>query len=497
MTLSITPFGNTGPYRDFVAEDITIANAGGWANLCPRTHTDPSLPPLKVFGNQAAMMAGIAGATAALATFRDARRSGVGDYIDLSAQAYIASGLEGAIPGYTYQGVVRRRYELNPWGTFEAQDGPILMLCMEESQWERIVEFMGHPEWTELEMFANQRTRHQNYDAIIHFYQEFISGWNAFELFHAGQARRICLAPVMNFEQVASDRHLRARDGFVTVDHPETGPVEYLAPAVLTTSGRAEIRRPAPRLGEHNAEVLAEVSAVTEGASATPVNETDLPQRNDDDSVSEERKRELLAHLKHANDGSPDARRRITLWRTPRSMLRSRARPHLTWLQLFGLSGAPPAGGGSGRRPVLGLGGAVRRDASRAPRRGGHTLRVFHAPGSLPPGRDLEPAGRHGTVVESRRHVQPVEPGQEERGGRSQRSAGNRDRQRVRRRIGRGAAELRHRRDGPPRTGLRGTQAHQPAHHPREHQRLRSGRALPRVPGVRSGTGAAHRVWLR
>ena len=268
VVLSITPFGNTGPYRDFVAEDITVANAGGWANLCPRTHTDPSLPPLKVFGNQAAMMAGIAGATAALATFRDARRSGVGDYIDLAAQAYIASGLEGAIPGYTYQGVVRRRYELNPWGTFEAQDGPILMLCMEESQWERIVEFMGHPEWTELEMFANQRTRHQNYDAIIHFYQEFISGWNAFDLFHAGQARRICLAPVMNFDQVASDRHLRARDSFVTVDHPETGPVEYLAPAVLTTSGRAEIRRPAPRLGEHNAEVLANASPASHPAES-------------------------------------------------------------------------------------------------------------------------------------------------------------------------------------------------------------------------------------
>ncbi|MDE0224055.1 MAG: CoA transferase [Gammaproteobacteria bacterium] len=274
VTLSITPFGNTGPYRDFVAEDITVANAGGWANLCPRTHTDPSLPPLKVFGNQAAMMAGIAGATAALATFRDARRSGVGDYIDLSAQAYIASGLEGAIPGYAYQGVIRRRYELNPWGTFDAQDGPILMLCMEESQWERIVEFMGHPEWTELEMFANQRTRHQNYDAIIHFYQEFISSWNAFELFHAGQARRICLAPVMNFEQVASDRHLRARDGFVTVDHPETGPVEYLAPAVLTTSGRAEIRCPAPRLGEHNAEVLSNARPASHSA---PESEARLP----------------------------------------------------------------------------------------------------------------------------------------------------------------------------------------------------------------------------
>ena len=64
VALSITPFGTTGPYRDFAAEEINVSNAGGWANLCPRSHTDPSLPPLKVFGNQSAMMAGIAGATA-------------------------------------------------------------------------------------------------------------------------------------------------------------------------------------------------------------------------------------------------------------------------------------------------------------------------------------------------------------------------------------------------------------------------------------------------
>ena len=275
VVLSITPFGVTGPYRDFVAEELTVSNAGGWANLCPRSHTDPTLPPLKVFGNQCGMMAGIAGATAALATCRDARRSGVGDYIDLSEQAYIASGLEGAIPGYTYLGTVRRRHELSHWGTFDAKDGPILMLCMEESQWERIVEFMGRPAWTELEIFANQRTRHQNYDVLVHFYQEFISEWNAFELFHAGQARRICLAPVMNFEQVASDKHLRARDAFVTVDHPVTGPVEYLAPAVLTTSGRAEIRRPAPRLGEHNAEVLADAQTASRADTRAEVSESE------------------------------------------------------------------------------------------------------------------------------------------------------------------------------------------------------------------------------
>ena len=417
VVLSITPFGVTGPYRDFVAEELTVSNAGGWANLCPRSHTDPTLPPLKVFGNQCGMMAGIAGATAALATCRDARRSGVGDYIDLSEQAYIASGLEGAIPGYTYRGTVSRRYELSHWGTFDAKDGPILMLCMEESQWERIVEFMGRPAWTELEIFANQRTRHQNYDVIVHFYQEFISEWNAFELFHAGQARRICLAPVMNFEQVASDRHLRARDGFVTVDHPVTGPVEYLAPAVLTTSGRAEIRRPAPRLGEHNDEVLADAEPPSD------------------------------ARMTRAEALTLQSQRRA---------VRSRA---------FGSSIC--RGSGRGRSPrwhLAHLGAEVIRcESSVRPdlyRRGGN----------------IEPAGpgmesslnRAGMFNQWNQGKKSVSVDLSDPRGRSEIVKA------FCRRLGRRGAELRNRRDGPAGTGLRGTQANQPAHHPREHQRLRS-----------------------
>ena len=253
VTLAITPFGQTGPYAEYEAEELTVANAGGWAYVCPATSTDPSLPPLKVFGDQCALMSAIAGATAALAAAREARRSGVGEYIDLSEQAYVASVLEGGLPMYEYVGQVTARHHkrmLIPWRIFDAEDGPVFLVCVEQDQWERLVEFMGHPDWADLPTFAGQAERAENDDMVHLFVQEFVGTWRAHEFYHQGQAHRICIAPVMSLRDLAENEHLRARGFFVEVGEGDAR-MEYLAPAALTTSGRASMR-PAPRLGEHN-----------------------------------------------------------------------------------------------------------------------------------------------------------------------------------------------------------------------------------------------------
>ena len=259
VTLSITPFGITGPYRDYRGTELIVANAGGWANLCPGTHSEPGLPPLKVFGHQCAMMAGTAGAMTALALAREARRSGVGEHIDLSEQEYVASVLEGGIPSYAYRGAVLNRVHqrgLIPWRIFEAKDAPIFLVCPEQDQWERLVEFMGNPDWAALEVFADMQSRVENQDLVHQLVQEFVGERNCWELYHEGQKHRICIAPVTNYPEFAANEHLRARRFFTTVDHAGVGSLEHLASPVLTTSGRAPVRRPSPWLGEHNDEVL-------------------------------------------------------------------------------------------------------------------------------------------------------------------------------------------------------------------------------------------------
>ena len=255
VVLSITPFGISGPYRDYRATELIVANAGGWASQCPGTHSDTELPPLKVFGHQCAMMTATAGALAALAALRDARRTGVGEHIDLSEQAYVAGVLEIAVPMYGYRNlVVTRNHErsLIPWGIFQAKDAPVFLVCVEQDQWERLVDFMGRPDWTALEVFADLPSRAENQDLVHQFVQEFIGQWNALDFYHAAQAHRICVAPVAGYADLAANRHLRAREFFAPVRRAGIGTVEHLASPIMTTTGRPPVRRPAPTLGEHN-----------------------------------------------------------------------------------------------------------------------------------------------------------------------------------------------------------------------------------------------------
>ena len=65
VMLSITPFGLTGPYRDYAASDLTLFHAGGWGWICPGDSTPLSLPPGKPFGQHALIQAGLHGAVAA------------------------------------------------------------------------------------------------------------------------------------------------------------------------------------------------------------------------------------------------------------------------------------------------------------------------------------------------------------------------------------------------------------------------------------------------
>jgi crotonobetainyl-CoA:carnitine CoA-transferase CaiB-like acyl-CoA transferase len=80
-----------------------------------------------------------------------------------------------------------------PWGMYECQDGLIFLVCAEEDQWERLVELMGHPEWTTWDIFSGPRNRMKNQDALKVYVEEWTRQWKVEDLFHAGQAR-LCFA---------------------------------------------------------------------------------------------------------------------------------------------------------------------------------------------------------------------------------------------------------------------------------------------------------------
>jgi crotonobetainyl-CoA:carnitine CoA-transferase CaiB-like acyl-CoA transferase len=270
---SVTPFGLTGPHKDYKAYELNLTNGGGWAWLSPGASDQPDQPPLKASGQQADFQGALCAATASLAAYYRALETGAGEHIDLSVQSYTASFLEQNFVYYTYLERIASRLGrrlLSPWGMFRCRDGLIFILNVEEDQWQRLVELMGNPEWASWEIFQDQLNRSKNYDALRIYLEEWTQNWNVEDLWRAGQARRICFAPVFTMTQMAKQEQLHARNFFVDVTHPRAGKLTHLGPPYRLEELWWNIRRPAPLLGEHNAEVLSSQFSVPSSQQSAP-----------------------------------------------------------------------------------------------------------------------------------------------------------------------------------------------------------------------------------
>ena len=255
---TISCFGLTGPYRDYNAYELTGTNAGGWAFLSPGASDHPELPPLKAFGHQADFQGGVHAAVATLGAYYHKCLTGEGQQVDVSIQECIAAISEMNFTHYTYgkrETSRLGRRTIFPWCMLDCQDGKIFVINVEEDQWQRLVELMGNPEWASLEIFKDRVARGQNYDALFPFLQEWAANWKVADLYRAGQERRICFAPVNAMADLFASAHLKAREFFTQVSHQVAGTLTYPgAPFKVSEAGWA-IHRPAPLLGQHNAEV--------------------------------------------------------------------------------------------------------------------------------------------------------------------------------------------------------------------------------------------------
>jgi len=256
---SASPFGQTGPYRDYGAYEITMASAGGWTwiNGWPDRQ---DMPPLKPFGFQAEYQAGVSAALATLGALFSRLRSGKGQHIDVSAQECIASITEMSFAFWSYAHTPAVRWgrrPLQPIDFFECKDGAwVFALCLEEHQWRSLVELMGAPEWAQWEVAANAFVRASNWDALRPFMAEWVRQWNADDLYRAAQEKRIPFAPVSTMGSLLESEHLKARGFFVEVAHPEAGRLRYPGAPYKLSATPWEVRSPAPALGQHNEAIL-------------------------------------------------------------------------------------------------------------------------------------------------------------------------------------------------------------------------------------------------
>ncbi len=256
---SITPYGLTGPWRNFRAEDLTVWSAGGVCVLNGAGPDHPELPPLKTFGNQSGYQGGVHGAVATMGAVMAQLRDGEGQHVDVSCQEAIASQLELTFEYWPYMKMIATRLGKKPIQPLEAmqcKDGWIYLCCVEEHQWKGFVEVMGNPEWAGEEIFSDRLKRGENWEALAIFLEEWVKDQTVLDLYRKAQAKRVPFAPVSTMGDLLNSEHLKARGFFVEIAQPVAGTHKYPGAPLKYGATPWEIRLPAPTLGQHNDEIF-------------------------------------------------------------------------------------------------------------------------------------------------------------------------------------------------------------------------------------------------
>ena len=257
VMVSIANFGQTGPYRDFKAADIVEYALGGLMYIFGAYDREP----LKHAFNQAQFKAGTDAASAALMALYHQRMTGEGQHVDVSIQEAVASGLRDVVNNFTYTGAVRRR-QPNHSGDLNrlraTADGHMLPSpgLSANFEWKTVVDFLGLPELDD-DRFATPSARLANAEELGRIFDEYFIKQNKYDMFYASHRHRFIYGVIQSPEEVLADPQFESRGYFADIEHPVTGRLKYPgAPFNMeATPWRAA---PAPTLGQHNQEVLAD-----------------------------------------------------------------------------------------------------------------------------------------------------------------------------------------------------------------------------------------------
>ena len=250
---SITPFGLTGPYRNYKAYDINLAAAGG---ICEGLGS-PDREPL-TFGTPEV---GYFAAMAAASSIMIALLAGGGQHIDIAeveSMAGIYNGPEALMAVYQWRMTRRTGHHAldfpYPNCILRCKDGYIFVGSPEGRQWKKLLEAMGSPEWAKEERFWNRTKMNNEYaDEVDGYMEEWLMQHTKAELLALALEHRVPLAPVRDFSEVRNDESLA--DQFVAIDRPDTGPISFAGPPYKLSGQDPVSPSPAPLLGQHNADV--------------------------------------------------------------------------------------------------------------------------------------------------------------------------------------------------------------------------------------------------
>ncbi len=265
---SISNFGQTGPYRNWKAQDLTLYAMGGEMYSSGATGRDPLLQAHGLTFYQGGSMA----ATATMIGVFGARRHGTGQHIDIALFETQAGSIDRRLTSlvtYQYNGSnpgpeAPLPVGIMPSGIFPCKDGYV-DIRTQLRWWDRLVTLMEMPELHTDPRFQTEEARLNpaNREAFLRLFHLWLMRHTRQEIMRRAQRVRLPGTVVNSSAEVLSDPHFAARDAFVAVEHPGAGTWQLPGAPFRPQRTPWQLRRPAPLLGQHTEVVLQELAHVS------------------------------------------------------------------------------------------------------------------------------------------------------------------------------------------------------------------------------------------
>ena len=260
VVLRVSGWGQSGPYRDRPGFGTLVESMSGFAARSGFADREPVLPPTAL----ADMVAGLYGAFAVLVALRAIEvGGGAGQVIDLPLLDPLFSFMAAEAAIYRLSGRVRprtggRSETTSPRNVFRTKEGRYIGISASmQAMAERLFRAVGRADMIADPRFSTNTERVRNADACEAPIAAFIAKRSLAENMEIFERAEVTAAPVYDIDQFMADPHVIAREILVEVPDQEMGslPMHTIIPGLSATPGR--LRRRAPDLGEHTAEVLA------------------------------------------------------------------------------------------------------------------------------------------------------------------------------------------------------------------------------------------------
>ena len=275
IMLSSCMQGHTGPHATHPGFGPHLTALSGFNHIAGWPDREPA-----ELGNHTDFIAPLFNALAPLAALDYRRRTGKGQYLDLSQYENAIHFLAPLILDYTVNQRVADRVgnrspDAAPHGAYRCrgEDRWCAIAVFTDEEWQSFGKVIGNPAWTKEPKFATLLGRKENEEELDRLVEEWTINYSPEEVMTMMQAAGVAAGVLETGEDLLQhDPQLRQRCTFWELDHPEVGKYYAMGPSFVLSKSSCEVRR-APLLGEHNEYALKEVLAMSDEEIAELVTE--------------------------------------------------------------------------------------------------------------------------------------------------------------------------------------------------------------------------------